>query len=105
MPTCPEHRNFGGVQAFSSSPFCPYPELPHTHLTLSAACWLFQSAIRLGDFFCESSIATVIMQVLGPPLELDVILGLSLDLLFLRLLSISIPAILSDWENNYESEM
>jgi hypothetical protein len=32
---------------------------------------------------------------LGPPLELDPTLGLSLDLLFLRLLSISIPVILS----------
>jgi hypothetical protein len=33
---------------------------------------------------------------LGPPLELDPTLGLLLDLLFLRLLSISIPVILSD---------
>ena len=35
-----------------------------------------------------------------PPLELDPTLGLSLDLLFLRLLSISIPVILS-YRNNY----
>jgi hypothetical protein len=34
------------------------------------------------------------------PLELDPSLGLSLDFLFLRLLSISIPVILSD-RNNY----
>jgi hypothetical protein len=37
------------------------------------------------------------------PLELDPTLGLLLDLLFLRLLFISIPAVLSD-RNNYESE-
>jgi hypothetical protein len=37
-------------------------------------------------------------------LELDPTLGLLLDLLFLRLLSISIPVILSD-RNNYGSEM
>jgi hypothetical protein len=40
---------------------------------------------------------------LGPPLELDPTLGLSLNLLFLRLLSISIPADFSD-RNNYGSE-
>jgi hypothetical protein len=33
------------------------------------------------------------------PLELDPTLGLLLDLIFLRLLSISIPAVLSDWKN------
>jgi hypothetical protein len=38
-----------------------------------------------------------------PPLELDPTLDLSLDLLFLRLLSISIPAVLLD-RNNYGSE-
>jgi hypothetical protein len=38
-----------------------------------------------------------------PPLELDPTLDLSLDLLFLRLLSISIPTVLSD-RNNYGSE-
>jgi hypothetical protein len=41
---------------------------------------------------------------MGPPLELDPTVSLLLDLLFLRLLSISIPVILSEW-NNYESEM
>jgi hypothetical protein len=41
---------------------------------------------------------------LGPPLELDTTLGLSLDLLFLRLLYISIPVILSD-RNNYATEV
>jgi hypothetical protein len=39
----------------------------------------------------------------GPPLELDPSLGLLLDLLFLRLLSISIPVIFSD-RKNYGSE-
>jgi hypothetical protein len=38
---------------------------------------------------------------LGPPLELNPSLGLSLDLLFLRLLSISIPVILSDRNKYY----
>jgi hypothetical protein len=38
------------------------------------------------------------------PLELDTALDLLLDLLFLRLLSISIPAVLSD-RKNYGSEM
>jgi hypothetical protein len=37
-------------------------------------------------------------------LELDPTLDLSLDLLFLRLLSISFPVIISD-RNNYGSEM
>jgi hypothetical protein len=37
---------------------------------------------------------------LEPPLELDLPLGLWLGLLFLRLLSISIPAVLSD-RNSY----
>jgi hypothetical protein len=42
---------------------------------------------------------------LEPPLELDLTLvSLSLDLLFLKLLSISIPVILSD-RNNYGSEV
>jgi hypothetical protein len=40
---------------------------------------------------------------LGPPLDLDPTLSLSLDLLFLRHLSISIPVILSD-RNNYGEE-
>jgi hypothetical protein len=44
------------------------------------------------------------VMVLGTSLELDPTLGLSLELLFLRLLSISIPVILSD-RNNYRSEM
>ena len=39
-----------------------------------------------------------------PPLVLDPTLGLLLDLLFLRLLSISIPVILSD-RNDYGSEI
>ena len=55
-------------------------------------------------FFCEHFISSVIMSDLGPPLELDSTLGLSLDLLFFRFLSISIPVILSD-KNNYGSEM
>ena len=54
--------------------------------------------------FCEHSIASVIVSGLGPPLELDPTLGLSLNLLFLRLLSISISVILSD-RNNYGSEL
>jgi hypothetical protein len=37
------------------------------------------------------------------PLELDPTLGLSVDLLFPRLFSISIPVVLSD-KNNYGSE-
>ena len=41
---------------------------------------------------------------MGPPLELVPTLGLLLDLLFLRLFSISIPVILSD-RNNYMSGM
>ena len=55
---------------------------------------------------CKNSIASVIVswcQVLGSPLELDPTLGQLLEILFLRLLSISIPAVLSD-RNNYGSE-
>jgi hypothetical protein len=51
----------------------------------------------------EHSIASVI-EALGPSLELDPTLGLLLDLLFLRLLSIPIPVIHSD-RNNYASEV
>jgi hypothetical protein len=58
----------------------------------------------IGLFFCERSIASVIVSGFGPPLELNPTLGLSLDLLYLRLLSISIPVILLD-RNNYRSEM
>ena len=50
--------------------------------------------------FHEHSIASEIVSGLGTSLELDSYLGLSLDLLFLRLFSISIPVILSD-RNNY----
>jgi hypothetical protein len=39
---------------------------------------------------------SVIVSGLGLPLELDPTLGLQLNLFFLRLLSISIPVILSD---------
>jgi hypothetical protein len=39
------------------------------------------------------------MSGLGTSLELDPTLGLMLDLLFLRLFSISIPAVLSDRKN------
>ena len=39
----------------------------------------------------------------GPPLGLDPTLGLSLDLLFLRLFSISMPAVLSERKNYSES--
>jgi hypothetical protein len=49
-------------------------------------------------------IASVIVSGVGHPLELDPTVGLMLNLLFLRLLSISFPVILSD-NNNYGSEM
>ena len=54
------------------------------------------------DPFCECSIAPVKCEAIGPPLDLDPTLGLSLDLLFLRLLSIS--SLHSD-RNNYGLEM
>jgi hypothetical protein len=41
---------------------------------------------------------------LGPPLEGDPALGLPLDLLFLKLLSISISVTLSDRNNNGSKE-
>ena len=54
------------------------------------------------DPFCECSIASVKCEAIGPPLDLDPTLVLSLDLLFLRLLSIS--SLHSD-KNKYGSEM
>ena len=54
------------------------------------------------DPFYECSIAPVKCEAIGPPLDLDPTMGLSLDLLFLRLLSIS--SLHSD-RNNYGSEM
>ena len=57
------------------------------------------------DPFCVCcSIVSVIVSGMRPPFELDPTLGLSLELLFLRLLSISIPIILSD-RNIYASEV
>ena len=50
--------------------------------------------------FCEHSTALLIVLGLRTPLDLDPTLGLLLDLFVLRLLSISIPTILSD-RNNY----
>ena len=69
---------------------------------LSAACWVFQIAVMIDPFLwvlCSLSKC----QALGPPLELDPTLVLSLDILFLRLLSIFIFVVLSD-RNNYASE-
>ena len=57
----------------------------------------------IGPFFCEHTIASVILSGLGAPIELDPNLGLSLDLLFLRLFFSCVPAVLSD-RNNSESE-
>jgi hypothetical protein len=54
-------------------------------------------------FFSEHPWSYQLYQALGPPLELDPTLGLSLDFLFLRLFSISIPVVLSD-RNSYGSE-
>ena len=54
------------------------------------------------DPFCECSIAPVKCEAIGPPLDLDPTLVLSLDLLFLRLLSIS--SLHSD-RKNYGLEM
>jgi hypothetical protein len=45
-----------------------------------------------------------VLHIASAPLELNATLGLLLDLLFLRLLSISIPVILSD-RTNYGLEM
>jgi hypothetical protein len=52
-------------------------------------------------FVC--SIASVIVPGLGPSLELDSTLSLSLNLLFLRFFSIFVLAVPSD-RNNYGSE-
>jgi hypothetical protein len=54
------------------------------------------------DAFCECSRASVKCEAIRPPLDLDPTLGLSLDFLFLRLLSIS--SLHSD-RNNYGLEM
>ena len=57
------------------------------------------------DPFCVCcSIVSVIVSGMRPPFELDPTLGLSLELLFLRLLSISISVIFLD-RNNYGSEL
>jgi hypothetical protein len=54
------------------------------------------------DPFCECSRATVKCEAIRPPLGLDPTLGLSLELLFLRLLSISS---LHKDRNNYGLKM
>ena len=72
--------------------------------------WLFQLLVRSfgGQSwqipFPEHSILSVIMSGLGLSTWAGSTLGLLLGLLFLRLLSISIPVILSD-RNNYGSEL
>ena len=50
--------------------------------------------------FCELLRASVMVSGLGASLELDLTLGLLLDLLFLRLLSISISEVLSHRNND-----
>ena len=90
------------LSAFPSSTtgvsnFCPLVVCKYLHLTLSAACWVFQWAVMIDH---EHSIASVVVSGLGRSPGAVSFLGLSLDLLFLRLLSLSIPVILSD-RNNY----
>ena len=47
------------------SSFCPLVGYKYLHLTLSAACWVFQRADMIGSFFCEHSIASIIVSGLG----------------------------------------
>ena len=47
------------------SSFCPLVGCKYLHLTLSAACWVFQRTVMLSSFFCECSIASVIVSGLG----------------------------------------
>jgi hypothetical protein len=83
--------------------FCPLTGCKYLHLTLSAVCWVFQRAFMIDPFlWALHSLSNSVRLVTSPCL--DPTLGLSLDLLFLRLLSISIPVILPD-RNNYGSEM
>jgi hypothetical protein len=46
------------------SSICPLVGCKYLHLTLLAACWVFQSVIMIGPF-CEHSIASVIVSGLG----------------------------------------
>jgi hypothetical protein len=62
---------------------------------------VFRRAVMI-DPFCECSRATVKCEAIRPPLGLDPTLGLSLELLFLRLLSISS---LHKDRNNYGLKM
>jgi hypothetical protein len=57
------------LSAFPNSPTevsccCPLIGCKYLHLTLSAACWVFQREVMI-DPFCEHSIASVIVSGLG----------------------------------------
>jgi hypothetical protein len=82
------------------SSFYPLVGCKYLHLIPSAGCWVFCNVVMLVAFLWALH---SLSQILGPPHNLDLTLGLSLDPLFLRLLSISIPAFLSVM-NNYRSE-
>jgi hypothetical protein len=45
--------------------FCPLVGCKYLHLTLSASCWVVQRAVMLGLFFCEHSIASVVVSGFG----------------------------------------
>ena len=88
-----------GVSCFCQLVGCKY--LP---LILSVACWVLRSVAMLGPFLWVLHSLSNSVRPWDLPLSWIPFLGLSLDLLFLRLLSISIPVILSD-RNNYGSEL
>jgi hypothetical protein len=89
--------SFSLIQPPRVSSFCPLVGCKYLHLTLSAVCWVFQRTVMMGPFFVALSNS---VRPWRSPLELDPILSLSLNLLFLRLFSIFVPAALSNRNNS-----
>jgi hypothetical protein len=81
------------------SSFCPLVGCKYLHLTLLAACCVFQRTVTIGPFlWALHSLSNNVR-----PWDLSLSWIPLLDFLFLRLLSISTPAVLSD-RGNYGSE-
>jgi hypothetical protein len=84
------------------SSFCPLVGCKYLHLILSAACWVFQRTFMLGPFLWLLHSQRHSVRHWDLPLSWIPLLGLSLDLLFFRVLSI--PVIISG-RNSYWLEM
>ena len=73
--------------------FCPLVGCKYLHLTFLAVCWVFWSAVMPGPFVWVFHSLSNSVRTWDLPLNWIPLLACHWTLLFLRLLSISIPAI------------